>query len=209
MKIISVNISKPKTLRINGVDKKTGIFKKQVPEIYLGTSDVVGDSVMNRKHHGGPEKACFIFSTDHYDYWKQKYPDLEWEWGMFGENLSVEGWDESKIRIGDTFIVGDAKVQVSSPRIPCNYLAQKFKDKFMIGSYLNYVSPGTYLRVLQEGVVRANDVFECIETQKSNMTVLEVYELLVPKKKSKEGFEKAMKTPLLSPEFKKSLSKKH
>ena len=32
---------------------------------------------------------------------------------MFGENLTVEGLDESKINIGDTFSIGNAIVQVS------------------------------------------------------------------------------------------------
>jgi MOSC domain-containing protein YiiM len=34
---------------------------------------------------------------------KEKFPELEWNPRMFGENLTVEGFDESKIMVGNVF----------------------------------------------------------------------------------------------------------
>ncbi|MGS0526831.1 hypothetical protein ACU8V7_18455 [Zobellia nedashkovskayae] len=47
---------------------------------FLGKTDVAKDTVIDRKHHAGVNKACFLFSVDHYDYWKSIYPDLDWNW---------------------------------------------------------------------------------------------------------------------------------
>ena len=55
------------------------------------------DEVSDRKHHGGEFKACYMFSVEEYQFWKGIYPNLNWTWGMFGENLTVEGLDEKKI----------------------------------------------------------------------------------------------------------------
>ena len=54
------------------------------------------------------------------------YPELNWDWGMFGENLTVEGLDESIMRIGDIYKIGNAIVQVSQPREPCYKLGVRF-----------------------------------------------------------------------------------
>ncbi|MFT4661883.1 MAG: MOSC domain-containing protein YiiM [Patiriisocius sp.] len=208
MKVISTNISDPREMIINGEKRMTGIFKKAVNSIYLGTSDVRDDNVMNRKHHGGPEKACYVFSTDHYAFWKDKYPELEWEWGMFGENISIEGWDESKIKIGDVYNVGETQVEVSSPRIPCNFLSTKFKNEMMLGEYLHYNSPGTYLRVLKEGNISVGDEFKLVKSLEETQTVLEIYSLLRAKK-NHELYDRAINNEALSEEYKKSVRKKY
>src|SRR5699024_2796282 len=77
-------------------------------------SDEIGDTVA----HGGPEKALFAYPEKHYNYWKK---DLEMEinTGAMGENLVIEGIDETDVCIGDTYEIGDALVEVSQPRQPC------------------------------------------------------------------------------------------
>ena len=102
MQIISTNIAEPTTIEWNGQQIQTGIYKYPVEiPIYMGIEGVENDHVLDRKYHGGADKACYLYSADHYSFWKNKYPNLEWIWGMFGENLTVIGLDESEIRIGD------------------------------------------------------------------------------------------------------------
>ena len=87
-------------------DKKitTGIFKYPVKNsIDLGKEDVVGDDVVDRKYHGGIDQAVYAYALDHYEYWQNLYPNLEFNHGMFGENLTVEGLIEETIHIGDIF----------------------------------------------------------------------------------------------------------
>jgi len=49
----------------------------------------VNDHVLDRRYHGGADKACYLYSADHYSFWQNKYLNQEWNWGMFGENQVV------------------------------------------------------------------------------------------------------------------------
>jgi len=78
MKIQSTNIGKPTTIQWNGKQVQTGIYKHPTSEpIFLGSTDVLKDSVIDRKYHGGEFKACYLFSADTYSYWKKLYPNLD------------------------------------------------------------------------------------------------------------------------------------
>jgi len=95
MKIISINISKGNTISNKKGEFKTGIYKTSVNgPIKLGKTDVVGDTVADRKHHAGIDKACYIYSADYYPYWEKQFPDMDWANGMFGENLTVKGYND-------------------------------------------------------------------------------------------------------------------
>lgn len=129
MKIISTNIGNPTVILWNCKEEKTGIFKYPVNEaVCLRKNDIAKDTIIDRVHHGGSNKACYLFAADNYPYWKEIYPKLEWNWGMFGENLTVEGLNESLVRIGDIYKIGSAIVQISQPREPCYKLGVRFKD---------------------------------------------------------------------------------
>ena len=49
--------------------------------------------------------------------------------GAFSENLTVSGAIETEVCVGDVFRIGEAKVQVSQPRMPCAKLAGKNGSK--------------------------------------------------------------------------------
>ena len=97
MQIISTNIAKQVLIPWRGKQVKTGIYKTPINKpVYLGTEDVKDDVVSDRRVHGGIFKACYLFSADYYEYWENLYPNLDWYYGMLGENLSVKGLDETK-----------------------------------------------------------------------------------------------------------------
>ena len=130
MKVISTNLGKRTKIIWNGKETMTGIYKYPVEQpLYLDTDDVQGDTVVDRKYHGGTYKACYLFSADNYPYWKEKYPLLDWDWGMFGENLTIEGLDESQVSIGSTYKLGNALVQITQPREPCYKLGIRFGNQ--------------------------------------------------------------------------------
>ena len=148
----------------NGKSVKTGIYKTHVKDgITLGLTDVVGDAVMDRKHHGGIDKACYLYSADHYSFWQEKFPDLHWTHGMFGENLTVDGLDESQINIGDTFEIGKTIIQVSEPRRPCSILGIRFGTQAIVKEFYHQPYPGIYVRVLKEGKIKKGDSFKLIK----------------------------------------------
>lgn len=178
MKIVSVNRGKKEIVDWRGQKVETGIFKYPVKEsIHLGVEDVVNDSVVDRKFHGGIDKAVYAYSHDHYPFWIDKYPDLEWNFGMFGENLTIEGMDESKMNIGSIYQVGSAKVQVCQPRQPCFKLGIRFETQAILKTFVNELFCGVYFRVTEEGEVNVGDELKLIE-EKREISITEVYQLL-------------------------------
>lgn len=208
MRIISTNIAQPKILEWKGRSQKTGIFKKAVDDpIYLEKEQVRGDEISNRKVHGGVYKACYLFSADHYDYWKSLYPQLKWEYGMFGENLTVEGLDETKIYIGDIFKIGEAVIQITQPREPCSTFGAKFGDQGVLKQFIEYGRPGTYCRVLEEGFVQTDDELELIESATNDLSVVDLFKLIFDKSKNSAHLELALKKESIAAYKKEQLAR--
>jgi len=184
MQVISTNLSKPTTVKWRGRDIKTGIYKKPVNEsIFLGKEDVQNDTVIDRKHHGGEYKACYLFGAEYYPDWKIKFPHLQWDWGMFGENLTVEGLKEDELHIGSIYKLGTATVQITEPRQPCYKLGIKFGTQLVIKEFINYGHPGTYIKILEEGEVQKGDSLVLIKDNKGAITTKQYNELVNSRKK--------------------------
>ncbi|MDB9882154.1 MOSC domain-containing protein [Bacteroidia bacterium] len=176
MKVVSTNISQSRKILWKGNKELTGIFKKPVANgIYLGETDVQRDAVMDRKYHGGVDKACYLFSADVYDEWKEKFPDADWSLGMFGENLTVEELDERDIFIGDQYRIGEAIIEVSEPREPCYKLGIRFGTQSVLKSFINQPHCGVYVRVLQAGKVVPGDEVKLIKRVQDDFSMARIY----------------------------------
>jgi len=187
MKIISVNIGKQKTFQWKGKTVSTGIFKTpQNTHLQLNKTKVFGDEISDAKHHGGYYKACYIFSKEQYIFWQKLYPVLKMEWGMFGENLTVENFDENQVIVGSKYRVGEALVKISIHREPCYKLGYKFGDQNIIDQFIKNGHSGTYLSVLEEGIVRVGDSFKLIETPANSLTISQLFQLNYANKKDLE-----------------------
>ena len=209
MKIISTNLGTSTTFLWNGKEEQTGIFKYPAEEpLFLTKNDVSKDTVIDRVHHGGSHKAFYLFSANQYSYWKELYPDLEWNWGMFGENLTVKGLDESIMRVGDIYKIGGALVQVSQPREPCYKLGVRFGTQKILRQFIDRNHSGTYVRILEEGEVKKDDEVQLIEQSKNTLTVQQFYALMFAKQKSKEILSLFMNNTSV-PEYKKERYKKY
>lgn len=137
---------------------RTAIFKEPVyGPVPIRRLGLVGDGQADRKVHGGMDKAIYVFPGEHYAAWRPLYPDRDWRWGMFGENLTTEGLDELTVAIGDVFRIGTAVAQVTQPRLPCAKLGVRFNDAAVVKRFLRTERTGFYLRVLEQGVVKAGD----------------------------------------------------
>lgn len=184
MKIVSVNIGTKKSFSWKGKTMSSGIFKLPVSKpIFLGSRGVKDDHINNLKVHGGLDKACYGYGENYYNYWKELYPDLEWTFGMLGENLTISDVDESEIRIGDIYKVGAAVVQVSQPRQPCNTFAAKFGSTEVLKQFIGFEHPGIYFRVIQEGNVQNGDEFHLELRNQKALSVQEIFQLVYKKDK--------------------------
>jgi MOSC domain-containing protein YiiM len=208
MKVISTNIGEPRTIIWNGKTVETGIFKYPVNQpIFLGLEDVENDHVIDRRYHGGIDKACYLYSSDHYEYWKKLNPELEMPFGIFGENLTVEGLHEAQVNIGDIFKIGEAVVQATQPRQPCFKLEFRFNNPNIVQQFIDSGFAGVYVRVLQKGFVRTGDSMELIE-RKNSLSIQKVYELLYTSEFQKKDVELAVNDPFIAASCKKDLLKR-
>ncbi len=185
MKIISTNIAQPTSLIWQGKEVTTGIYKKptDVP-IYLGKEDVRGDEVSDRRVHGGEFKACYLFAANQYPYWRSLYPNLDWTYGMLGENLTVEDLDEKQLFIGDIYRIGNAKVQITIPREPCFKFVYKFGSEAVLQQFIEHGYSGTYVRIIEEGEVKTGDTFSLVEKVENGISIFQCFELLFSKDKN-------------------------
>lgn len=208
MNIVSANIGNPRTIEWKGELVQTGIYKYSAGEpVFLGPEDVKNDSVIDRKHHGGIDKACYLYSADHYTWWQELYPDLEMPFGMFGENLTVEGLHEKNIHIGDVFQAGEAIIQVTQPRQPCYKLGIRFGNPGVVKQFVNSGFPGVYVRILKTGFVASGDALICID-RKDSVSVQKVFELLYTSELQKEALEKTLAHPSLAKSCRSDLLKR-
>lgn len=164
MKIISTNLAVERIIQWQGKTVTTGIYKKPTSgPIYLAAESVRGDCVANRAVHGGLDKACYLYGYNHYPFWQAQFPNLDGEYGMLGENLTIDKLEEAELLIGSIYRVGEATVQVSRPRQPCFKFAAKFGDNKAPQLMLDNLLTGTYVRVLEPGEVQIGDSFQLIE----------------------------------------------
>ncbi len=187
MKIIATNLGNSTTVIWRGREIQTGIYKYPVAgPLRLEKEDVAKDTVIDRKHHGGEFKACYLFSSDYYGDWKAKYPHLDWDWGMFGENLTVSHMDENQLFVGAIYKVGSAKVQITEPRQPCHKLGIRFGDQKVIKEFIDYGHPGTYVRILEEGLVRTGDEMLLEKSAPNSLSVAQYNQLVNSRDKDLE-----------------------
>jgi len=209
MQIVSVNTGEPRTIRWKGVDVVTGIFKHPVESpLFLGENGVIGDHVMDSRYHGGKDKACYLYSSDHYIFWKSSYPDADWEWGMFGENLTVENMDESLILIGDIFRIGGAVVQITQPRQPCYKLGIRIGNPDIVKQFSLSDFPGAYIRVLEEGFVKKGDSVCKVETFPDSPSLKTVFHMLFHDSFDREEVRRVTENVRLAASCRKDLIKK-
>ncbi len=210
MKIISTNTGTKKTLKWRGKNFTTGICKlPNDGKIFLDSFAVKNDHVHDKKVHGGIDKACYSYGENHYDYWKSLYPDLDWNYGMFGENLTISDFDESDILIGDIYKVGNAIIQASQPRQPCNTFAAWFQSTEVIKQFIDYDHPGVYFRVIQKGEVKVGDELTLDLRNEKALSIQQVYQLIYSKtdRVGKDEVEKALFDSNLASSAKKDIQR--
>lgn len=176
MKIVSNNIGEQKEINWKGKMVTTGIFKFPINKpIFLDTEHVKEDVISDRKHHGGINQAVYGYSLKHYDFWKEKYPNLDWKYGMFGENLTIDDLDETQIHVGDTFKVGETIIEATLQRNPCMKLGLRFNDMKIVKQFWNTNMCGVYFKVLQTGKVSVDDELQLEKKCVNNPTIADLY----------------------------------
>ena len=208
MKLISVNVGLPIKVKFGNEIVTTGIFKNPIDKrINLKKLNLEGDRQADLTVHGGPDKAVYSYPYEYYDFWRKEFPDISFNWGMFGENLTTEGLFESQVNVGDRFQIGSAQLVATQPRMPCYKLGVKFGRMDIIKKFLKSEKSGIYFKVIKEGEIVINDIIKLIKKDNNNITIKNIVELIT--KEDKENtilMEKAVKVQESSPRLEKLFS---
>jgi MOSC domain-containing protein YiiM len=177
MRLASIQVALPRQHgRAAAVDPMgrpwtTAFFKEPVAgPVWLGRTNLAGDRQADLKHHGGPDRAVMCYAAAHYTVWRSEL-GRELPHGGFGENFTVDGLDESAVCIGDVYAIGEARVQVSQPRIPCWKIARRWGVRDLSARVQRTGRTGWYLRVLDEGRVAPGDGVTLLERPHPEWTV--------------------------------------
>ncbi|MEW6331482.1 MAG: MOSC domain-containing protein [Pseudomonadota bacterium] len=208
MKLISVNIGKPRPVPHEGRVVSTGIFKEPVAgPVFLRHLNLDGDGQADLRVHGGADKAVYAYPFEHYTFWESETGRRDFAHGQFGENFTITGWLEDAVCIGDEFQIGQARVQVTQPRSPCFKLGIRMNDANFPARFAAANRTGFYLRVLQEGRVAAGDAIERIAHDPNSLCVRDVFRLRHDRGTRAE-YERAVKLTALSPSWRAVFEKR-
>lgn len=175
MRMLSVNVGLPREVEWQGKIVRTSIFKAPVSgRVRVARLNVQGDRQSDLSVHGGADKAVYAYPSEHYVFWRNELPDMDFPWGAFGENLTTEGLLEDKVHIGDRFRAGSAEFVVTQPRMPCFKLAIRFSRPDMVKRFLRSGRTGFYLAVVREGDIGAGDSLDLVAKDESHVTVADV-----------------------------------
>jgi MOSC domain-containing protein YiiM len=160
-------------------------------------SGLAGDDVCNRRHHGGDDQAVYAYAREDLDRWATELGSSLTS-GSFGENLTTSGIDISAGVLGERWAIGDELVlEVSDPRIPCRTFAGFLQQRGWVRRFSQRADPGTYLRVVTPGLVRAGDPLEVVHRPDHGITVRTAFQAFTTDRTLLAGL---VDVPSLSPE---------
>lgn len=206
----SINIGQPRP--IPNKASMTGIYKEPVAEdieVPISAQGLEGDSIINRKHHGGVDQAVYIYFADDYDYWQQTL-ERDLAPGTFGENLTIGGVEGRSVAVGDRFEIDEVVLEVTSHRTPCATFSARMGNPGWVKQFFEAGRPGAYCRVIEPGSVHVGEpvqhkMFEGDRISVSQFLALEREKTLDP-----EFMQRALRTPIhykMRAEYEEKLAK--
>ena len=176
--LLSVNVGRPSFLGYHrGRPVSSGIAKSPVAveSLNLDRLNLEGDGQADLEVHGGPDKAVYAYPSEHLSPWSEELGESLGP-AAFGENLTVAGWLEDEVRIGDRWRWGEALLEVCQPRWPCYKLAL-YRGSGTVGPRMRETGrTGWYLRVLEPGRVPVGGPVVVEARHEAGVTVRDVHE---------------------------------
>jgi MOSC domain-containing protein YiiM len=178
MRVVSLNVGRPREVGWHGRTVLTSIFKSPVDRrLRVTTLNFEDDEQSDLTVHGGVDKAVYAYPFEHYEYWRGELADADVSLGAFGENLTTLGLLETDVRIGDRYRAGSAEFVVTQPRLPCFKLGIRFGRPDIVKRFMKSGRSVFYLAVTLEGEIGEGDSIELIARGDEGFTVADVVNL--------------------------------
>src|SRR3954452_24013067 len=132
MRLVSVNVGRPREVDWRGRKVTTSIWKSEVPDRrWVDRLNVAGDEQAGLRAHGGEHRAIYVYDVSAYRHWERELGRDDFVHGQFGENLPVEGLPDTEVCIGDRYRIGDALFDVTQPRVTCHKICVRMGEPGM------------------------------------------------------------------------------
>lgn len=162
-----------------------------------------GDVQVNRRFHGGAEKAVYGYPVSGYAGWKAEFPDIADRFapGAMGENLVITGQDEASLCIGDILRCGTATLQISQLREPCSTFAAIIGTTRVVRAMVRSGRCGWYYRVLEPGAIAAGDSHIVIDRPNLDWPVARFAAVTAGRERTVAALQALSNLPGLTPDW--------
>jgi ferredoxin-NADP reductase/MOSC domain-containing protein YiiM len=205
--LISVNVGLPIDVEWQGRVVHTAVWKRPVAgRVAARRLNLDGDGQGDLAGHGGEHRAVMVYQLESYRYWETFLQRHDFEYGQFGENLTVDGLPDNEVCIGDRYRIGGAVFEVTQPRVTCYRVGIRMNNPQMPALLVSHKRPGFYCRVIEEGEIGAGDEIAKVADGPEHVTVQEIDGLLYLRDRSPDQLQRALRIPALSAGWKGSLA---
>ncbi|MFE1878379.1 MOSC domain-containing protein [Streptomyces diastatochromogenes] len=203
--LLSVNVGMPQDVSWQGRTVHTGAWKAPVQgSRMVRRLNVDGDGQGDLAGHGGEMRAVLVYQLQSYAYWRKQLGRDDLTFGIFGENLTVDGLPDDEVCIGDRYRIGEAEFEVTQPRVTCYRVGMRLGEPTMASLLVAHHRPGFYLRVISEGHVQAGDEITLTRKGPEELSVADTDALLYLPDRDPAKLRRALNIPALSPGWQQS-----
>ncbi|MFE7167845.1 MOSC domain-containing protein [Streptomyces sp. NPDC057616] len=198
--LLSVNVGMPKDVPWQGRTVHTGVWKYPVSgPAMVRRLNIDGDGQGDTQGHGGEQRAVLVYQIGSYRHWERHFGRDDFEFGQFGENLTVDGLPDDEVCVGDRYRIGEAEFEVTQPRVTCYRVGLRLGEPELPALLVAHHRPGFYMRVLHEGHIEAGDEIVKTGTGPGALTVADIDALLYLPGRDQAKLRLALNIPALSP----------
>ncbi|HUN85227.1 MAG TPA: MOSC and FAD-binding oxidoreductase domain-containing protein [Terracidiphilus sp.] len=203
--VISVNVGLPRDIEWKGKIVHTAVWKRPVTgRVMARQLNLDGDGQGDLAGHGGEHRAVMVYQIESYRYWEAVLQRHDFEYGQFGENLTVDGLPDEEVCIGDRYRIGGALFEVTQPRVTCYRVGIRMNNAAMPALLVSHRRPGFYFRVIEEGEIGMGDGIVKVADGPEHVTVQETDGLLYLPAHPLDRLQRALRIPALSTGWKES-----
>ena len=176
VRVLQVYAGMPREVAVPaGGTLRTGLLKSPVDgRVQVGMRAIEGDGCADLEVHGLEDQALCVYPAGHWSALRAA-TGADLRPGGFGENLSIDGTDESSVRIGSRWRWGEVLLEVTKPRAPCATLTRVHGLPQLAKIIARSGRTGWYLRVLEAGAASSAQPLVLVEEDPQAPTVGEAW----------------------------------
>jgi MOSC domain-containing protein YiiM len=148
-----------------------GMPNHAIEEGSLTRNGIEGDGWRHPQIHGGPKRALLLITAEGIDELIARgFPVY---YGALGENVTTRGLDRRALRLGQRFQAGQAVIELTQVRLPCDTLsvygsgiqAAIYDLRALAGDAGSAVwgMSGFYASVVEPGILRQGDAIRLLD----------------------------------------------